>query len=209
MAPLDFESLRLDLTYYLENQRGIHDPAVLDAFAIVPRHLFVPGHVEFYGYEDKALPIGFNQTISQPSLLAYMLEKLQLKPTDVVLEIGSGSGYLTALLSRIVTCVYGIEIIPELVERSKDIIQSLGYSNINLEYRNGQLGWPDKAPFDVIIISAETSHIESQLFAQLRDGGRLIAPIHQNGQTILMLYTHHERMLTQEPLIPVKFVPLL
>jgi len=157
--------------------RGISDPRVLDAMLRVPRHRFVPEPYRSQAYEDHPLPIGDDQTISQPYIVAIMLESLQLAPTDKVLEVGTGSGYVTALLAELAQQVFSIERHPTLVEGACEVLAELGYSNARIFTGDGALGLPAYAPFDAILVSAAAPDLPSVLLAQLSDSGRMIVPV--------------------------------
>ena len=156
---------------------GITDHRVLDAMRTVPRHLFVPEPHRFQAYEDCPLPIGHGQTISQPSIVALMLEALELTGQENVLEVGTGSGYQAALLGLLANQVYTVEIIPELTNRAQEILSALGYDNIQVETANGSIGWKAAAPYDAIIVAAASPSIPRSLFDQLADGGKLVVPV--------------------------------
>ncbi len=189
--------------------RGVKDPAVVKAMLDVPRHLFVPTHHRDKAYGDYPLPIGEGQTISQPYVVALMTEALSLKPKDRVLEIGTGSGYQAAVLARIVSEVYTIEIRVGLAGKAKKRLKELGYDNVKVKYGDGYFGWLEYAPFDAIIITAAANHIPVPLIEQLREGGRLIIPL---GSTLylqtltLARKVKGELKLTQ--MGPVAFVPM-
>jgi protein-L-isoaspartate(D-aspartate) O-methyltransferase len=185
------------------------DPLIINAFSRVPRHLFVPSDLHDLAYEDTSLPIGYGQTISQPSLLAYILNILRLSSNDHVLEVGSGSGYLAAILSQLVTSVDAIEIIPELVNRSIAVLKSLNIQNVHIECKDGAKGWPEHSLFDAIIFSARVRKLDPKIFDQLSPSGRLIAPIGDVNDTRLILFTRQNGRVTQKELIPVSFVPLV
>jgi len=191
------------------NKQGITNTNVLKAFSTVPRHLFVPTNLRDLAYDDTALPIGYGQTISQPSLIAYILQKLNLSFNDSVLEVGAGSGYLAALLSQLVQTVYAIETIKDLANTSSQLLKALNFSNIYLKCRDGTNGWPEAVPFDAIIFSASTSIISPDIFNQLTNNGQLIAPIETKGNTVLKLYKRQNSVIISEDLLPVKFVPLV
>lgn len=157
--------------------RGIRDERVLEAMTKVPRHFFVAPSFADRAYDDQPLPIGESQTVSQPYIVAAMLESLSLKPSDKVLEIGTGSGYQTALLAELVAEVFSIERHASLTQAAQQVLERLGYQNVQLRTGDGSLGWPDAAPFDGIIISAAAPQIPPSLMAQLKDGGRMIAPV--------------------------------
>lgn len=157
--------------------RGIKDKRVLDAFRHVPRHFFVLPQDESGAYEDYPLPIGFGQTISQPYIVAYMLEQLRINPTDTVLEIGSGSGYAAAIAGQLAKKVYALEIVKELYERSVATLTKLHYKNVECRLRDGKNGLPEEAPFDKILLSASPERVPETILEQLTIGGRLIAPV--------------------------------
>ncbi|NDJ79186.1 MAG: protein-L-isoaspartate(D-aspartate) O-methyltransferase [Chloroflexi bacterium] len=188
--------------------RNIDDPAVLAAMRAVPRHFFVPEHLQKAAYRDGPLPIGNNQTISQPYIVALMTEMLLLKPGDVVLEIGTGSGYQTAVLCELARYVYSLERYPELGEGAAARLARLGYDNVELHVGDGSQGLPDMAPFDAIIVTAAAPAIPGPLRAQLADGGRLVLPIGDRYQQVLQRVRRDEERWTLERLIPVMFVPL-
>lgn len=186
---------------------GVKDAKVLEVMRKVPRHRFVPPVVALMAYEDGPLPIGHEQTISQPSLVAYMTEALQLKPTDRVLEIGTGSGYQAAILSHLAKDVYSIEIVEPLAKASQKVLKELGHKNIQVRSGDGYRGWPDKAPFDAIILTAAPGNIPQPLIDQLADGGRLLAPVGGKDQKLVLL-TKTAKGIKRETLIPVIFVPM-
>ena len=189
-------------------KRGISDARVLQAFLDVPRHLFVPEERIDESYDDKPLPIGWDQTISQPFIVAYMVGLLSLKQSERVLEIGTGSGYETAILAKIISEVYSIEIVPELSERADKIMENMGLANVRLRVGNGYEGWPEAAPFDAIIVSAAPKKIPHDLIRQLRIGGRMIIPVGGMMQR-LILVTRGEKKLHISRKIPVRFVPMV
>ncbi len=163
--------------------RGIKDPRVLAAMEAIPRHLFVPDRQKNAAYDDRPLPIGTGQTISQPYIVAYMSELLGLKGDEKVLEIGTGSGYQAAVLGRLAATVYSIEIIPALSERAKLLLGQLGFTNIQLKVGDGFFGWRERAPFDAIVVTAAAPRVPEQLWDQLREGGQIIMPLGESGQT--------------------------
>jgi len=164
--------------------RGVKDLRVLAAMEAIPRHLFVPDRQKNSAYEDRPLPIGAGQTISQPYIVAYMSESLGLKGHEKVLEIGTGSGYQAAVLGRLAAAVYSIEIIPALSERAKLLlIDQLGFTNIQLKVGDGFFGWEEQAPFDAILITAAAPRVPERLWQQLREGGQIIMPLGKPGQT--------------------------
>ena len=190
--------------------RGIKDRRVLDIMGKIPRHLFVDEHVRDRAYGDHPLPIGEGQTISQPYVVALMTEALQLKPTDRVLEIGTGSGYQAAVLAGIVKEVYTIEIRKSLAAQAENRLKDLGYTNVKVKYADGYFGWEEFAPFDAIIITASANHIPPPLIRQLKEGGRLILPL---GSTVyyqtLTLATKRKGDLDVQQMGAVAFVPMI
>ena len=190
--------------------RGIRDKRVLDAMSSIPRHLFVDRSLWSRAYGDHPLPIGEGQTISQPYVVALMTEALGLKPSDRVLEIGTGSGYQAAVLAEMVKEVYTIEIRKGLKERAERLLKELGYKNVKVRHADGYYGWQEYAPFDAIIITASANHIPPPLIKQLRDGGRLIIPL---GSTVyyqtLTLVTKKGEDLEIEQMGGVAFVPMI
>jgi protein-L-isoaspartate(D-aspartate) O-methyltransferase len=189
--------------------RGISDPRVLDAMLRVPREQFVSEPNREQAYEDHPLPIGNGQTISQPYIVALMLESLHLRPTDKVLEIGAGSGYATALLAQLAGQVFSIERHPALAQSARDVIAALGYTNVRIVTGDGTLGLPDAAPFDAIMVSAAAPYLPPALLAQLGDNGRMIIPVgSENSQQLQFI-----RLINGQPVISlrelVRFVPLI
>ncbi|MEW6718735.1 MAG: protein-L-isoaspartate(D-aspartate) O-methyltransferase [Chloroflexota bacterium] len=173
-----FTQLRLKMVATTIEARGVQNPDVLTAMRTVPRHLFVPEEYRDYAYEDHPLPIGYGQTISQPYMVAWMTELLELKPGEKVLEIGTGSGYQAAILAALgYVEVYSIEIVPELATKAATTLQSVGYPNVHLRQGDGYYGWEEAAPFDAIIVTAAPDHLPLPLAQQLAEGGRLVIPI--------------------------------
>jgi protein-L-isoaspartate(D-aspartate) O-methyltransferase len=187
--------------------RDIKDARVLAAMEKVPRHRFVrPSDVD-YAYADSPISIGSGQTISQPYIVAFMTQALAVKPTDKVLEIGTGSGYQAAVLGQLVREVYTIEIVPELAERSGNLLKDLGYGNVHVRSGDGYLGWPEQAPFDAVIVTAAPDHVPQPLVDQLKIGGRLVVPVGRGDQDLLVLTRTPEGM-REDDRLPVRFVPL-
>lgn len=198
------------VTIQLAN-RNIRDPRVLTAMADVPRHWFVPAERQSEAYEDRPLPIGHDQTISQPYIVAHMTELLALKPTDRVLEIGTGSGYQTAVLSELCADVFTIEIIEPLARQAAQTFDQHGYDNIHCRIADGHLGWPAAAPFDAIIVTCAPEGVPSALIAQLVEGGRLCIPVGPNserGQILVLMTKRPDGTLRREEISMVRFVPM-
>ncbi len=204
-----FEELRERMVDEQIVSRGISDKRVIEAMLRVPRHLFVPSELAFQAYEDHPLAIGWGQTISQPYIVAFMTQALDLRPTSRVLEVGTGSGYQAAVLGQICDDVYTIEIIPQLAERAAAMLKDLGYANIHVTTGDGYEGWPEHAPYDAIIVTASPTHVPPPLVRQLAEGGRMIIPINENGNQSLVLMKKKDGRLTQRSILPVLFVPLV
>ncbi|MHB2150792.1 protein-L-isoaspartate(D-aspartate) O-methyltransferase [Calditrichota bacterium LG25] len=187
--------------------RGVKDPAVIRAMESVPRHLFVPESEMAYAYLDEPRPIGHGQTISQPYIVAFMTEQLHLKPTDCVLEIGTGSGYQAAVLAEIVDSVYTIEIVPELARIARERLQELGYDNVQVKQGDGYNGWPEKAPFDAIIVTAAPPNIPPPLLEQLKIGGIMVLPVGEYVQELVVVQKSDEG-ISMRNVLPVRFVPM-
>ena len=188
--------------------RGITDEATIMAMKKVPRHLFIPEGYEGLAYTDGPLLIGHDQTISQPYIVAYMTEVLNPTKGKKALEIGTGSGYQAAILAEIVDHVYSIEIIPQLAENARKIINQLGYKNITIKQGDGYKGWPEFAPFDIVIVTAACDHIPQPLIDQLADNGRLVIPVGEPRQVQkLILVVKKNGKIKQETLTLVRFVP--
>jgi protein-L-isoaspartate(D-aspartate) O-methyltransferase len=188
--------------------RNIADPRVLAAMRKVPRHLFVPSHQAPFAYEDRPLPIGHGQTISQPYVVALMTEYLSPRPTDRVLEIGTGSGYQAAVLAELVAEVYSIEIVEPLATRARQTLLGLSYTNIHVRAGDGYLGWPEAAPFDAVIVTCAPDHVPRPLTDQLKDGGRMIIPVGQPGDQELILLEKRQGKIERRGVLPVRFVPM-
>lgn len=190
--------------------RGVTDPGVLNAMKKVPRHLFVPEEEKPYAYGDYPLPVGCGQTISQPYVVAFMTEQLQVSRTDKVLEIGTGSGYQAAILAELCDSVFSIEIHKPLAEKADSILKTLGYTNIFIKTGDGYLGWPEHAPFDKIIVTCAPTHVPPALLQQLREGGRMIIPVEKNSWTQeLVLLRKKDGKIVQRDVLPVRFVPMI
>lgn len=204
------ETLDRERQYMVERQirgRGIRDEAVLQAMSTVLRHLFVNPSQAYLAYEDYPLPIGYNQTISQPYIVAYMTEAAEISPQDKVLEIGTGSGYQAAVLGELAKEVYTIEIEPKLASRASQIIEKLGYANVLVREGDGYQGWAEHAPYDAILVTAAPERIPQPLIEQLAIGGKLVIPVGKLYQNIMVLKKTSEGII-EERTIAVRFVPL-
>ncbi len=188
---------------------GIEDERVLSAMEKIPRHLFVPEHLRHLAYEDSPLPIGHGQTISQPYIVALMTQALELKGDEKVLEVGTGSGYQTAILCELSREVFSIERIPELAEGARRRLEELGYRNFHIRVGDGTLGWPEEAPFDRIIVTGGLPEVPRPLEEQLREGGRLVAPIGGRFDQDLCLFLKEKGRLRRRVLCPCTFVPII
>ena len=188
--------------------RGVRDPRVLDAVTRVPRELFLPEAQRDEAYEDRPVPIGFGQTISQPYIVAYMTKALKVEPSHRVLEIGTGCGYQTAVLAELALEVYSIELIDVLAERSRRTLDGLGYANVHVRAGDGHAGWPEQAPFNRILAAAAPPDVPPALVEQLVDGGILVIPIGTREQELRVLQKHGRRVELLSTL-PVRFVPML
>lgn len=189
--------------------RGIHDKKVLDALMNVPRHKFVPEEYKDHSYDDSPLPIGYNQTISQPYIVAYMTEILNPDKTKKVLEIGTGSGYQAAILSLLYKDVYTVEIIKALGEKAKRVFDEEGYNNIMVKIGDGFQGWKEYAPFDAIIVTCAPSNIPNPLVEQLAEGGKMIIPVGEYNNQVLCLLEKKNGKIRKIETLPVIFVPMM
>lgn len=210
-APDPFEAKRREMVTGQIAGRGVRDQRVLSAMRKVPRHAFVPEAVRRYAYEDQPLPIGHRQTISQPYIVAIMTELLAAGKGDTVLEIGTGSGYQAAVLAELVRHVYTIEIVPELAKSASAALGQLGYQNVTVRQGDGYKGWPEKAPFDRIILTAAPPEIPQALIDQLRPGGKLVAPVGGSSwsQELVVLNKDASGKLARKTIFPVVFVPMV
>jgi len=190
--------------------RGVSDPAVLAATQKVRRHLFVPPSMKNVAYADSPLPIGYGQTISQPYIVAVMTELLHLKKGDKILEVGAGSGYQAAVLAEIINGVYTMEIIKELGDSAGERLEKLGYQNIEVKVGDGYFGWPERAPYDGIIVTAAATHIPPPLIEQLKPGGRMVIPVGPvfYVQYLMLVEKLSDGSVIQQKIMPVRFVPL-
>lgn len=189
-------------------RRGIRDELVLKAVQNVPRHLFVPNGIKDQAYIDSPLPIGEGQTISQPYIVAFMTEALKLNGEEKVLEIGTGSGYQAAVLAEIAKKVYTIEIVPTLARQAENLLKKLGYKNVYLKIGDGYNGWSEHAPYDAIIVTAAPGHIPQPLIDQLKKGGRMIIPVGDFYQELIVITKQSDGTIKKESVLPVRFVPM-
>lgn len=203
-----FAKLRRGLIEEVQ-EKGIHDLEVLRAMDQVPRHLFVPEAVRHRAYEDAPLPIGFGQTASQPSLQALYLQTLRIQPDDKVLEVGTGSGYQTALIAYLARHVYSVERIRELSVRARAALDRLRINNVALLVGDGTIGWSRYAPYDAILVAAGAPAVPDALVAQLAPGGRMLIPVGDRSEQKLVLYRRTENGVESEELIRCTFVPLI
>ncbi|HOM84658.1 MAG TPA: protein-L-isoaspartate(D-aspartate) O-methyltransferase [Tenuifilaceae bacterium] len=204
----EYVSRRMNMVLTQITQRGVVHRATIKAMETVPRHLFVPNSYRNSAYEDRPLPIGYGQTISQPYIVAYMTELMKPSPEMIALEIGTGSGYQAAVLAEIVKHVYTIEIVPQLGSSAEKTLRKLDYSNVTTRIADGYHGWPEKGPFDIIVVTAAADHIPPPLIEQLKEGGRMIIPV---GSPFLvqqlMLVEKKGGKVKTRSLILVRFVP--
>ena len=188
-------------------ERGVRDPRTLAAMRKVPRHLFVPAALAGEAYADSPLPIGHGQTISQPYVVAFMTEALRLRGGETVLEVGTGSGYQAAVLAEIVARVYTIEIVAPLAEEARERLARLGYRNVEVRAGDGYQGWPEVAPFDAVIVTAAAPRVPEPLKQQLKDGGRLVIPVGESDQELIVI-TRRGSRYDEDRVLPVRFVPM-
>lgn len=184
------------------------DPRVMEAMGTVPRHLFVPEEYRRFAYRDQPLPIGDGQTISQPYMVALMTHLAQPDPEDIVLEVGTGSGYQAAVLAHLVKQVYTIEIVPSLGKQAAERLRQLGLDNVEVQIGDGYYGWKEQAPFDAIVVTAAPEQIPPRLIEQLKPGGILVIPVGGDFQQLMQVKKGLEGRIETRQLIPVRFVPL-
>ncbi len=204
----DYRAERNRMVDMLVRMGYVSDERVIKALRTVPRHLFVPPELRHEAYVDTPLPIGHGQTISAPSIVAKMTELLDPEPDDIVLEIGTGSGYQAAVLSKLVKHVYTIEIIPELAESAKKRLEELGYKNVTVKCGDGYKGWPEHAPFDGIIVTCAPTDIPQPLVEQLKEGGRMVIPVGDLWAQELYLLKKERGKVVKRAVLPVVFVPM-
>lgn len=207
----DFEALREQMVLQQIQARGITEPAILEAFRAVPRERFVPDEVAAFAYDDGPLPIGHGQTISQPYIVALMIQAAAIRHGDRVLEVGAGSGYAAAVISRIAAEVIAIERVPVLATAARERIAALRYDNVEVIEADGTIGWPAKAPYDAILAAASGSHIPQALGEQLKPGGRIVMPVGGAGsvQELVKATREADGSLNVVRLCSVRFVPLI
>jgi protein-L-isoaspartate(D-aspartate) O-methyltransferase len=205
----DFPAQRQLMVQEQLSPRGIKDERVLTAMAKVPREEFVPQDSRAVSYEDGPLPIGYDQTISQPYIVAFMTEQLRPKSSDRVLEIGTGSGYQAAILAELVAEVYTIEIVEPLAKNAEVTLQRLGYKNVHVKVGDGYSGWLEHAPFDAIIVTCAPDKVPQPLVDQLKDGGRMVIPVGERFAQQLYLLEKKNGQLKESVTLPVRFVPML
>jgi protein-L-isoaspartate(D-aspartate) O-methyltransferase len=208
-AETDFVALRQAMIEGQLADRGIRDPRVLNAMLTVPRHLFVPQTERIYAYQDRPLPIGQNQTISQPYIVALMTELLLLQEGDKVLEIGTGSGYQAAVLGQLAGEVHTIERHADLAALAESLLREIGADNVQVHIGDGSLGWPQSAPYDAILATASAPSAPQPLLEQLAVGGRLVLPVGGVRQQTLQRWVRNEDGFDHEDVTPVAFVPLI
>lgn len=204
-----FEIRREQMVSRQIESRGIRDEQVLEAMRKVERHLFVPSELASNAYDDSPLPIGYSQTISQPYIVAFMTEVLDLQATDKVLEIGTGSGYQAAILAEICDTVYTVEIVPQLAERSGNLLKMLDYGNVLVKTGDGYLGWPEHSPFQAVIVTCSPTHVPEPLIMQLEEGGKMIIPVGERYNQRLVLLEKRKGRLVQKNVLSVRFVPMV
>lgn len=189
-------------------ERGIKNPRVLEAFRTVPRHKFLPPETRRQAYDDESIPIGEGQTITPPFDVAFMTEALDPKPTDKIYEVGTGSGYQAAILSRLVKDVYSVEIHKPLSERATQVLKEVGYTSVHTRAGDGYAGWPEEAPFDAIIVTCAPENIPPPLVAQLKEGGRMVIPLGDRFNQVVHLIEKKNGKLIDRQLRPTLFVPM-
>jgi protein-L-isoaspartate(D-aspartate) O-methyltransferase len=209
LEELDFEKMRKGMVEEQLIARGISDKKVLDAFLKVPRHKFIDREFIENAYSDHPLPIGSSQTISQPYMVALMTEKLEVKSSDNVLEIGTGSAYQLAILAELAREVYSVERVESLAATSVKIMKELGYKNFSVKVGDGTLGWKEHSPYDGIIVTAGAPGVPESLLEQLKDGGRLVIPIGSSFGQALTLIEKRGKSITTTPICGCVFVPLI
>ena len=208
MKDSDTKQLRQSLVEHQLASRDIHDPQVLEAMGRVARHEFVQQKHQQKAYDDRPLPIGHSQTISQPYIVALMTQLVAPKADSVALDVGSGSGYQAAVLAEIVDKVYSIEIVDALAEQARERMKRLGYQNVEVRAGDGYQGWPEHAPFDLIILAAAPDHIPAPLIEQLKPGGKLVLPVGDQRQVLTLIEKRPDGSVNKRAITPVVFVPM-
>ena len=208
-ATEEFTKQREQMVKWQIEARDVTDKRVLDAMRKVERHLFVPAELASYAYADQPLPVGYNQTISQPYIVAFMTEALKLDPGSKVLEIGTGSGYQAAVLAEICDSVFSVEIVEELGTKAKALLKVLNYDNVFVKIGDGYKGWAEYAPFDAIIVTCAPTHVPDPLKEQLVEGGKMIIPVGETNYQELILLIKKKGRLIQQAVLPVRFVPMV
>jgi|AP95_1055475.scaffolds.fasta_scaffold91752_1 protein-L-isoaspartate(D-aspartate) O-methyltransferase len=205
----NWKMLANEMVEYQIEDRGVKDKNVIQVMKNTPRHLFVPQEFIYESYNDRPIPIGEDQTISQPYIVALMTELLQLEHSDNVLEIGTGSGYQLAVLSQLIDFCYSIEIKESLATNARKKLNSLGYNNVKIKFGDGYQGWKEYAPFDKIIITAAPTEIPPELIKQLKEGGLMVLPVGESHNQELIVVRKKGQKLIKEYIIPVRFVPMI
>jgi protein-L-isoaspartate(D-aspartate) O-methyltransferase len=203
-----FEKQRLRMVDQQLKPRDITNPRVLQAMSRVPRHLFVPADVRDLSYSDSPLAIGHGQTISQPLIVALMTQLADPQLTEKALDIGTGSGYQAAVLAELVGSVYSIEIVEPLARQARDRLRKLGYQNVQVRHGDGYRGWPVQAPFDIILVAAAPDHVPQELIKQLAPGGKMVIPVGEYFQNLLLIEKDADGSVTEKTIAPVAFVPM-
>lgn len=208
MKKINFEEKRENMVQNQLRARGVKDRKVLDVMRKIPRHEFVPENMKSYAYQDEPLPIGEGQTISQPYIVAYMTEVLNLKGDEKVLEIGTGSGYQAAILAELVKEVFTVEVVSPLSVKAQKVLKKLGYNNIYFKIGDGTLGWEENAPYDAVMVTAAPAKVPKALQEQLEIPGRMVIPVGSTFQE-LVLVKREMKKFKKRKLLPVRFVPLI
>ena len=208
-TPSSYFSDRKRMVEYQIQARGIDDKKVIDAFLRVERHRFVPDRYIPHAYEDRPLPIGEGQTISQPYIVAFMTHALSLSRSDRVLEIGTGSGYQAAILGELCDNVFTVEVIPSLGRKAEGLLNELGYENVKVKIGDGYEGWEEYAPYDAIIVTCAPTHVPEPLKEQLKEGGRMVIPVGEVYDQTLVLFRKIGERLKEEKRLAVRFVPMV
>lgn len=205
----EYRETRLHMVEQYLARQGITNPRVLDAVRAVPRHRFVPEREQAFAYENRPLPIGHGQTISQPYIVGYMTQELNLRSSDTVLEVGTGSGYQAAILAQLCDHVFSVEILPVLAQRSAALLDELGYG-VETKVGDGYFGWEEHAPYDAIIVTAAADHVPPPLVEQLKPGGTMIIPVGSINQvqSLLLIRKSENGRVSRDALLAVRFVPL-